>query len=117
MTVTGTAAAREFRVVIRLEAPDAGLRPGLTGDAVIVTTERSNVLSVPLQSVIRRDGVNGVFRIDGGEARFTPVTTGVIGGLDIEVTGIPEGTVVATGPYQVLRELKDGAAATAAATN
>lgn len=116
LPVTGTAAAREFRVVIRLEAPDAGLRPGLTGDAVIVTTERSNVLSVPLQSVVRRDGVNGVFRIDGGVARFTPVTTGVIGGLDIEVTGIPEGTVVATGPYQVLRELKDGAAATAAAT-
>ena len=31
LPVTSTAAAREFRVVIRLDAPDAGLRPGLTG--------------------------------------------------------------------------------------
>ncbi len=48
LPVTGAAAAREFRVVVRLDAPDAGLRPGLTGDADIVTSERTNVLTVPV---------------------------------------------------------------------
>ncbi len=33
----------------------------------------------------------------------------MIGGLNIEVGGIDEGAPVITGPYQVLRELKDGA--------
>ena len=53
MTGTG-AAAREFKVVVRLDHPDPGLRPGLTCDAEIVTSERTNVLTVPLQSVVLR---------------------------------------------------------------
>jgi HlyD family secretion protein len=113
LPVTGTAAAREFRVVIRLDAPDPGLRPGLTGDAEIVTSERTNVLTVPLQSVVLRtvDGQEraGVFTVTDAAAKFVPVTSGVIGGLNIEVSGIEEGATVITGPYQVLRELKEGA--------
>ena len=112
LPVTGAAAAREFRVVIRLQNPDPGLRPGLTGDAEITTSERTNVLTVPLQSVVLRtiDGQEktGVFTVVDGVAKFLPVTAGVIGGLDIEVSGLAEGTVVVTGPYQMLRELKDG---------
>ncbi|MGE3957638.1 MAG: efflux RND transporter periplasmic adaptor subunit [Vicinamibacterales bacterium] len=112
LPVTGTAAAREFKVVIRLDEPAPGLRPGLTGDAEIVTSERTNVLTVPLQSVVIRtvDGTErtGVFTVANGAATFVPVTSGVIGGLDIEVSGIQEGVTVVTGPYQVLRELKDG---------
>lgn len=114
LPVSGTAAAREFRVVIRLDSPEPGLRPGLTADAEIVTSERQNVLTVPLQSVVIRP-VNGkeqtgVFTIVDGTAAFMPVTSGVIGGLDIEVAGITEGTPVITGPYQVLRQLQNGAA-------
>ena len=119
LPVTGTAAAREFRVVVRLDAPDPGLRPGLTGDAEIVTSERTNVLTVPLQAVVLRtmDGQQrtGIFTFaEDGFARFLSVTSGVIGGLSIEVTGIEDGTRVITGPYQVLRELKDGALVTVA---
>ncbi len=113
LPVTGTAAAREFRVVVRLDSPDPGLRPGLTCDAEIATSERADVLTVPLQSVVLRtmDGQErtGVFVVTNGTARFVPVTAGVIGGLDIEVTGVEEGASVVTGPYQVLRELQDGA--------
>ena len=81
--VTGTAAAREFRVVVRLDAPDPGLRPGLTGDAEIVTSERTNVLTVPLQAVVLRtmDGQQrtGIFTFaEDGFARFLSVTSGVI---------------------------------------
>lgn len=53
----------------------------------------------------------GVFVVDAatGRARFTPIETGIIGGLDIEVKGLNEGTSVVLGPFQVLRDLKDGA--------
>ena len=116
LPLTGSgAAAREFKVVVRLDQPDARLRPGLTCDAEIVAAERSNVITVPLQSVVLRQPAGGgaeapgVFVVEDGRAKFVPVTAGVIGGLDIEVGGIPEGTSVISGPYQVLRDLQDGA--------
>ena len=118
LPVTGTgAAAREFKVVVRLDASDSGLRPGLTCDAEIVTSERTNVLTVPLQSVVLRRvaGVErqGVFLLQGDRATFTPVTSGVIGGLDIEVSGVAQDATVIVGPYQALRDLQDGALVTA----
>lgn len=121
LPVSGTgAAAREFKVVVRLDAPDPGLRPGLTCDAEIVTSERANVLTVPLQSVVLRtpaDAVEttGVFQLANGRAVFTAVKTGVIGGLEIEVSGLPAGASIIVGPYQALRALENGAAVKPAA--
>jgi HlyD family secretion protein len=112
--VSTAAAAREFRVVIRLDQPDAALRPGLTCDAEILTREKRDVLTVPLQAVVIRPDPagageqSGVFSTEGGKARFMPVEAGIIGGLDIEVDGVSEGSSVIVGPFQVLRELQDG---------
>jgi HlyD family secretion protein len=109
------AAAREFRVKVRLEGTLANLRPGLTCDADILVAERANVLTVPLQAVVQRPGSNGETAVgvfvagDDGVARFTPVITGIIGGLTIEVDGVPEGASIVAGPFQVLREIQDGA--------
>ncbi len=109
------AAAREFRVKVRLDATDAALRPGLTCDTEIVAAEKKNVLTVPLQSIVERDGKRGVFVIDGDRATFKPVTTGIIGGLSIEVDGIAEGSELVSGPIQLLRTLADGTAVRRAA--
>ena len=102
LPVVGTQnAAREFRVVVRLEATDADLRPGLTCDAEILADEKTGVLTVPLQSVVLRPAATagqggtatsageqaGVFVVDNDTVAFTPVTTGIIGGLQIEVSG------------------------------
>ena len=102
------AAAREFRVEIRLLEPAEGMRPGLTCDAEILVGERRDVVVVPLQAVVIRpqeDGseARGVFTVSEGKARFVPVETGIIGGLDIEVDGISDQTEVIAGPYQALR--------------
>ncbi|HSP92753.1 MAG TPA: efflux RND transporter periplasmic adaptor subunit [Vicinamibacterales bacterium] len=116
LPIAGTgAAAREFRVKVRLDNPDPRLRPGLTCDAEVLTAERRDVLVVPLQAVVVRPGAGGeertgVFVADGGTGRFQPVTPGLIGGLDIEVSGVNPGTMVVVGPFQALRELQDGQA-------
>ncbi len=102
------AAAREFRVRVRLEGDTAVLRPGLTCDAEILVAERANVLTVPLQSVVQRGADTGVFVVSGDAVTFTKVKTGVIGGLSIEVDGVAEGASVVSGPFQALRELADG---------
>jgi len=123
LPTTGTgAAAREFKVKVRLDNPDPRLRPGLTCDAEVLTAQRQHVLVVPLQAVVVRPGTDGrertgVFVADGREVRFRPVTTGLIGGLDIEVSGVDEGTAVVTGPFQALRDLKDGQAVRARAAS
>ncbi|MDO8834467.1 MAG: efflux RND transporter periplasmic adaptor subunit [Vicinamibacterales bacterium] len=116
LPVTGSgAAAREFRVKVRLDQPAASLRPGLTCDTEILTAERQGVLAVPLQAVVVRPSTTGedqtgVFVLDGRNVRFQPVTTGLIGGLDIEVNGISEGAPVVVGPFQALRDLQSGQA-------
>jgi HlyD family secretion protein len=107
------AAAREFLVKVRLEGDTSELRPGLTCDAEVLVDERTSVLTVPLQAVVERPGedgsaTRGVFLVHDGTARFSPVTTGIIGGLSVEISGIPEGATIAAGPFQTLRELTDG---------
>lgn len=113
---TGTqAAAREFKVLVRLDAGMARLRPGLTADVDVLVDERANALVAPLQAVVERAGASGparpgVFTVQNGIARFTPLArTGIIGGLEIEIEGVPEGTPIVIGPIQTLRDLRDGA--------
>jgi HlyD family secretion protein len=99
---------------VRIDRPEQGLRPGLTCDADILTNEKRNVATVPLQAVVLRPGPggkdrSGVFVVREGTAVFVPVTTGIIGGLDVELTGVKPGTPVVVGPFQTLRSLADGA--------
>jgi HlyD family secretion protein len=108
------AAAREFRVVVRLDDASALLRPGLTCDAEILAQESTNVVTAPLQAVVLRargegqPDTTGVFVVRDDRAVFAPITTGITGGLDIEVRGIDANTAIVVGPFQVLRTLQDG---------
>lgn len=107
------ASAREFRVVVRLAETDPDLKPGFTCDAEIVTERVEGALTVPLQAVVLRpDGagaeVTGLFTVEAEVARFVPVRTGIIGGIRMAVEGIPPGTPIVVGPFQMLRELQDG---------
>jgi HlyD family secretion protein len=108
------AAAREFKVKVRLEGNLEALRPGLTCDAEILVAERTNVLTVPLQAVVQRPGPDGtqqvgVFVVDDGVASFTSANPGIIGGLSVEIEGVAEGATIVSGPFQALRELQSGA--------
>jgi HlyD family secretion protein len=115
------AAAREFKVKVRVKDPppygdeQEGLRPGLTCDAEILVGEAKDALAVPLQAVVLRGEPGrerpGVFAVEGQAARFVPVETGMIGGLEIEVKGgLSEGREIVAGPWQSLKDLQDGAA-------
>ena len=107
------ASTREFRVVVSVEGPADVLRPGISCDAEILVAEKANVLSVPLQAVVNRDGPGGdetgVFLLQEGRAIFRPVTLGLISGLDVEVEGLAAGAEIVYGPIAVLRTLTDGA--------
>lgn len=112
-----TQEAKDFKVVVTLDSPPQELRPGLSCTAEIITATRQTVLTVPIQAITIRElpddlpakkETEGVFVIRNGAAAFRPVQTGIVGTTDIELTGgLAEGDELVTGPYQVLRTLKD----------
>jgi HlyD family secretion protein len=135
-STTGTEEAKDFKVIVTLDAPSSDLRPGLSTTAKITTAQKSTVLSLPIQALTMHNSdddkvkgsvqaasnttqkstpAQGVFVVDkdkGGKlrAKFVPVTTGITGATNIEVlSGLKEGDEVAIGPYKTLRSLKNNA--------
>jgi HlyD family secretion protein len=127
-TTSGTSQeAKDFKVVVTLDDPPQELRPGLSTTATIVTATRQHVLTVPIQALtirefdadadaIKNDPTKnkkkvekeGVFTLKNGIALFRQVKTGITGTTDIEILdGVAESDDIVSGPYQVLRTLKD----------
>jgi HlyD family secretion protein len=53
-TTANTQEARDFKVVVTLNDPPGGLRPGLSTTARIQTAQKKNVLTVPVQALAER---------------------------------------------------------------
>ncbi len=129
----GQQAAIDFEVVVTLDPTDADLRPDLSATADVVTETRLDALAVPIIALtVREKGDStkadsaqarsaagmegdepadeeGVFVVHDGKATFTTVTTGIAGLEYFEVlSGLAQGDTVVAGPYQRIRELKDG---------
>jgi len=57
----------------------------------------------------KREDIKGVFVIREGVARFVQIETGIAGHKNIEVSiGVEENDSIISGPYSVLRTIKDG---------
>jgi HlyD family secretion protein len=115
----GGSQAVNFQVKVQLEAPPAGVRPGFSTSADIITGTRAKALAIPIQALVVREkqgggpgkpqDEEGVFVNNGGTAKFAPVKTGLSGDSNIEVvSGLKEGQQIVTGPFRALREIKDG---------
>ncbi len=106
--------AKDFKVVVALEAPPEEIRPGLSCTAKITTATRRNVLTIPIQALTirqkgdleskpavtsgagaaakpdpvaekaRKEEIQGVFVVSAGKAVFRKVETGITGATDIE---------------------------------
>ncbi len=74
----------------------------------------SGVLSTPASAASSdgsgaREEREGVFTVRQGRVRFTPVVTGIAGERYFEaLSGLNEGDLVVTGPFEVVRNLVDG---------
>jgi len=122
----GQQAAIDFEVVLTLELNDAVLRPDLSATADIVTESRAKALGVPIIALTVReeepdtsaadyseddelDDVEGVFMVSDGTVTFTAVEVGIAGQEYFEIlSGISVGDTVVAGPYQRIRQLRNG---------
>jgi HlyD family secretion protein len=129
--------AKEFKVTLELrELPEDvqnALRPGMSSTTTITTDTKTNVLAVPLESIVEKQPTpaaspsatiagsvpsaspekpkaqKGVYIIEGNKVRFIEVTTGITGEADIEITsGLSPDKEIVRGPSRVLKTLKDG---------
>ena len=53
-TTAGTQEAKDFKVVVTLDAPPENLRPGFSTTAKITTASKNNVVAVPIQALTVR---------------------------------------------------------------
>ena len=119
----------DFEVVITLTDPVVELRPDLSSTAEIVTERRDDAIAAPIIAVTVRDEGDdedegeegedsegddvpqqeGVFVLQDGTAKFVEVEVGIAGQDYFEIlSGLSGGETVVSGPYQVVRTLRDG---------
>ena len=107
-----------FVVKIRLTAAEqVAVRPGMSARAEIYTESSEDALAVPVQSVLYDDEAEDdaeqpyVFVIEDGVAVRRDVELGLSSDSHMEITsGVALGEQVVSGPFRVLRFLKDGEA-------
>jgi len=91
---------------VRLDRRLDGLRPGMTAEVEIHVTERDNVLSVPVESVVRYENKDHVaVKKPDGTIDWREVTLGLSNEKVVEVKqGLRSGEQVATKPLDLLSE-------------
>jgi HlyD family secretion protein len=124
LALTANSEAINFKVKIRLDQPPDTIRPGFSVTADIVTGRIDGATAIPIQALIVRDTPikdkkpaagsrpeteEGVYVVKDGKLVFDKVETGIAGELMIEVKkGPAAGSEIVTGPFKVLRQVKEG---------
>jgi HlyD family secretion protein len=117
---TSAAESKDFETVITLDHPPLTLKPGFSATADIIIEEKNDVLAVPIAALVilekedaKKKGAKvereGVFIAAGGRSVFREVKKGIAGDMYIEIiSGLKEKEDVITGPFAMLKKLKDG---------
>ncbi len=118
---SGQQAAIDFEVVLTLDRSETNLRPDLSATADIVIDQRDDAVAVPIIALTVREDttavdakgkaaeIEGVFVVLDGVATFRAVVVGIAGDEYFEVIeGLEPGETVVSGPYQTIRDLRDG---------
>jgi HlyD family secretion protein len=124
LSLTQGSEAINFKVKIRVQNPPEAIRPGFSVTAEIVTGRKEGATAIPIQALVVRDvpkkdgkkattgrpeTEEGVYLVKDGKLQFVKVESGLAGELMIEVKKGPSvGADIVTGPFKVLRQVKEG---------
>jgi len=128
LSLTQGSEAINFKVKLRVLNPPDTIRPGFSVTADVLTGRKEGATAIPIQALVVRDvpkkdgkpagsggGASrpqteeGVYLIKDGKLAFEKVETGLAGELMIEVKSGPKvGAEIVTGPFKVLRQVKEG---------
>jgi HlyD family secretion protein len=127
LSLTQGSEAINFKVKLRVISPPETIRPGFSVTADILTGRKEGATAIPIQALVVRDvpkkdgkpaaassagrpqTEEGVYLVKNQKLAFEKVETGLAGELMIEVkTGPKVGEEIVTGPFKVLRQVKEG---------
>ncbi len=84
-----------FQVLIKLKGTNSNIRPGMTTSNKILTFERKDVLSVPLESIFSKDSITYVYQKSGFSINKKQVIIGDSNNDSVIITeGLAEGDIV-----------------------
>ncbi len=94
---TGDSDKAKVTVSVRFDEPDDNIFIGLEADVTIFTTEKSNVLTIPLEAYYVDDGGTYCYTIEDGTIEKKYITTGIESADYVEVMmGLSNGDIVIT---------------------
>jgi HlyD family secretion protein len=98
-----------FEVKIEVTEWVERLKPNMSATCKIITEQKSDVLKVPIQSVVEKEKKAGVFAVRNGMAEWVDIKSGISDEKWMEIEeGVDEGDTVVSGTYKVLSTLKAG---------
>ena len=96
-----------IEVKIELEEADPKLKPGFTASADIIVGEAKNVILLPVEQVLERDGKYFVTVLQDEKPTPRVVKVGISDGTSVEITGgLQDGEVIVAGGLQSLIEMR-----------
>ena len=94
--------SRQARVEIGVANPDAILKSGMFARVRIELGRAMGAAAVPLDAIIQRQGIDGVFVVEDGTARFVEVRAGIQADGWAQVSGLEAGQTVVTLGHHLL---------------
>ena len=86
-----------YTVTLTVPADATGLLSGMFADVTFHTDTSENAVVVPTEAILTSNGVQYVYVVEEGKAKYVPVTTGLTGSGVTEVTsGLAEGEQLVT---------------------
>ena len=90
----GSEFGRQFKVRVNVTGETTGLKAGMFARGMVTVRTIPSAVLVPNNSVVRRDGKNFVFTVQGDTAKMLEVRTGLEYGSQIQVEGVSSGTSI-----------------------
>jgi RND family efflux transporter MFP subunit len=86
---------RHFRIEVRINNPNAQLLSGMYGSATIPLERADQVVAVPRDAVITREGTRVAIRVEGDTVREVPVVEGLTDGRLVQIaSGLQPGDTI-----------------------
>lgn len=98
----------KYKTEIKLNKPDEFLKVGMFLNAEITTNHKENVITIPSMAILGEEE-KYVFVYENNKAVKRAVELGLQSISDVEVKGIKENEKIISGPFNIIRNLEDGA--------
>ncbi|HKL74546.1 MAG TPA: efflux RND transporter periplasmic adaptor subunit [Halanaerobiales bacterium] len=98
----------KYKTEIKLNKPAKFLKVGMFLNAEITTNHKENVITIPSMSILGEEE-KYVFIYENNKAIKRIVEIGLQSISEVEVKGVKEGEKIISGPFNIIRNLEDGA--------